>query len=429
MDVAGVSDARDAAQPGVPEVAGAGADLGARLGVGERAQVGKGEGAQPGVAEGAQPGRSDGLRVLVVNAGSSSLKLRLLDPADQPAGSVDLPAPRGIAEAEAVRNAMRGLGPVDAVGHRIVHGGTRFLGPVRVTEDVVRKLEALTDLAPLHQPKSLAALAAVSAALPGVPAVACFDTAFHAGIPAAASTYALPLEWRKRWDLRRFGFHGLSHSYVARRVTQLLGQPAAGLRLVSCHLGAGASLAAIQDGRSVDTTMGFTPLEGLVMATRSGSVDPGLVLWLEEHVGMPPAELAAALEYRSGLLGLAGESDMRALLAAEERGDGEAALAVAVYLHRLRAAVAAMAAAMGGLDAIAFTGGVGENSAPIRERTATGLAFLGVGVDPSADAGAGDREVTAAGARVRTFVIAAREDLQIAAEVRAVLGEPAAGER
>jgi acetate kinase len=413
-------------------------DAGERANAGERARPGEraepDERAQPGeqavpderaeADEHAEAGAGGGLRVLVVNAGSSSLKLRLLDPADHTVGSKDLPAPRGVAAAEAVRRALEGLGPVDAVGHRIVHGGTQFLGPVRITEAVVRKLEALTDLAPLHQPKSLAALAAVSAALPGVPAVACFDTAFHAGIPAAASTYALPLEWRKRWDLRRFGFHGLSHSYVARRVTQLLDRPAAGVRLVSCHLGAGASLAAVQDGHSVDTTMGFTPLDGLVMATRSGTVDPGLVLWLEEHVGMPPAELAAALEYRGGLLGLAGESDMRVVLATEERGDGEAALAVAVYLHRLRAAVAAMAAAMGGLDALAFTGGVGENSAPIRERAAQGLAFLGVGVDPSLDAGAGDREVTAAGARVRTFVIAAREDLQIAAEVRAVLSEP-----
>jgi len=367
-------------------------------------------------------GAAGGLRVLVVNAGSSSLKLRLIDGADQLGGSVDLPAPRGIAEDEAVRRAVEGLGPPDAVGHRIVHGGSQFLGPVRITDRVVRRLEALSDLAPLHQPKSLAALAAVSAALPDVPGVACFDTAFHAGIPAAASTYALPLEWRKRWDLRRFGFHGLSHSYVARRVAQLAGQPGE-LRLVSCHLGAGASLAAIVDGRSVDTTMGFTPLEGLVMATRSGSVDPGLVLWLEEHVGMPPAELAAALEYRGGLLALAGRSDMRAVLAAEERGDGEAALAIAVYLHRLRAAVAAMAAAMGGIDALAFTGGVGENSAPIRERAARDLAFLGVAVNSGSNAAVGDREITAAGARVRSFVVTAREDLQIAAEVRAVLGE------
>lgn len=368
-------------------------------------------------------GDEGGLRVLVVNAGSSSLKLRLLDSADRLAGSVDLPAPRGIADAEAVLSALVELGPAGAVGHRIVHGGSQFLGPVRITDQVVRQLEALSDLAPLHQPKSLAALAAVSAALPGVPAVACFDTAFHAGIPAAAATYALPLEWRRRWDLRRFGFHGLSHNYVARRVTQLAGRSAAGLRLVSCHLGAGASLAAIQDGRSVDTTMGFTPLEGLVMATRSGSVDPGLVLWLEEHVGMPPAELAAALEYRGGLLALAGQSDMRAVLAAEEQGDGEAALAVAVYLHRLRAAIGAMAAAMGGLDALAFTGGVGENSPPIRQRAAQSLAFLGVGVDADLNAAAGDREITAAGASVRTFVCEAREDLQIAAEVRAVLSE------
>ena len=374
-------------------------------------------------AAGADAGAAGRLRVLVVNAGSSSLKLRLLDGADRLAGSVDLPAPRGIAEREVVRRALEGLGPLDAVGHRIVHGGSQFLGPVRVTDEVVHRLEALSDLAPLHQPKSLAALAAVSAALPGVPAVACFDTAFHTGIPAAASTYALPREWRKRWDLRRFGFHGLSHSYVARRVTQLAGRPAAGLRLVSCHLGAGASLAAIQDGRSVDTTMGFTPLEGLVMATRSGSVDPGLVLWLEEHVGMLPAELATALEYRGGLLGLAGRSDMRAVLAAEEQGDSEAALAVAVYLHRLRAAIAAMAAAMGGLDALAFTGGVGENSAPIRQRAVQDLTFLGVDVDAELNAGTGDREISGAQSHVRTFVCEAREDLEIAAEVRAVLSD------
>jgi len=317
------------------------------------------------------------------------------------------------------------------VGHRIVHGATQFLGPVRVTDEVVRRLEALTDLAPLHQPKSLAALAAVSAALPDVPAVACFDTAFHAGMPPAAATFALPLEWRKRWDLRRFGFHGLSHAYVARRTAELLGR--ADLRIVSCHLGAGASLAAIRGGHSLDTTMGFTPLDGLVMATRSGGVDPGLVLWLEEHVGMPPAELAAALEYRSGLLALAGDSDLRNLLAAEITS-AEAALAVEVYLHRLRAAIAAMAAAMEGLDVLVFTGGVGENAAPIRERAARGLAFLGVAVDPELNADTrradddesrrprvDDREITAAGARVRTLVIAAREDLQIAAEVRTVL--------
>jgi acetate kinase len=362
-------------------------------------------------------------RILVVNAGSSSLKLRVLDAADELVASADLPAPRGAADAVAVTDAIRGLGAVDAVGHRIVHGGTAFSHPVRIDARVVARLEALTDLAPLHQPKSLAALAAVSAVLADVPAVGCFDTAFHASLPAAASTYALPPEWRKRWDLRRFGFHGLSHAYAARRACELLGVPAEGLRLVTCHLGAGASLAAVRDGRSVDTTMGFTPLEGIVMATRSGSVDPGLVVWLLEHAGMPPAELASTLEHRSGLLGLAGTADMREVLAGAAAGDAESRLALEVYVHRLRAAIAAMAAAMGGLDALLFTGGVGERSAAVRSLAAEGLGFLGVVLDPARNEAAGpeDREIGADGARVRTVVVAAREDLEIAHEVREVL--------
>ena len=210
----------------------------------------------------------------------------------------------------------------------------------------------------------------MNAVLPDVPAVACFDTAFHAGMPAAATTYAIPPEWRKRWALRKYGFHGLSHAYASRRAAEIVGRPVEELRIVTCHLGAGASLAAIRGGRSVDTTMGFTPLDGLVMATRSGSIDPGLVLWLVEHVRMPPAELAATLEHRSGLLGLAGTADMRAILAAEAAGDETATLALGVYLHRLRASIAAMVAALGGLDVLVFTGGVGENAPAIRERVA-----------------------------------------------------------
>ncbi len=372
--------------------------------------------------------QSQTVRILVVNAGSSSLKLRVLDPDDRIVGSADLPAPRGLADAAAVGTTVGGFGPVDAVGHRIVHGGTRYARPVRLDPEVVAHLRALTDLAPLHQPKSLAALAAVAAVLPDVPAVACFDTAFHAGMPAGASTYAIPSEWRKRWELRKYGFHGLSHAYASRRVGELLGRSLEGLRLVTCHLGAGASLAAVRDGRSVDTTMGFTPLDGLVMATRSGSIDPGLVLWLEEHVGMPPAELAATLEHRSGLLGLAGTADMRAILAAAGKGQRDAVLALDVYHHRLRAAIASMAAALGGLDALVFTGGVGENAPAVRERAARDLAFLGVAVDPDRNvAAAPDREIGAPGAAVRTYVIAAREDVQIAHEVRDVLGATAAG--
>ncbi len=363
-----------------------------------------------------------GDRILVVNAGSSSLKLRVLDGGDAIVASADLPAPRGTTDAVAVADAIRGFGPVGAVGHRIVHGGTQFSSPVLIDAAVVARLRALTDLAPLHQPKSLAALDVVTGVLPEVPAVACFDTAFHATLPAAASTYALPPEWRKRWDLRRYGFHGLSHAYASRRVTELLGRPADGLRLVTCHLGAGASLAAINDGRSVDTTMGFTPLEGLVMATRSGSVDPGLVLWLEEHAGTPPAELAATLEHRSGLLGLAGTADMRAIVDAAAAGNADARLALDVYVHRLRAGIAAMAASLGGIDALVFTGGVGEHAPTVRAMAAEQLGFLGIELDAARnDAGPDERDIGAQGARVRAFVIVAREDLQIAHEVRGVL--------
>jgi acetate kinase len=233
----------------------------------------------------------------------------------------------------------------------------------------------------------------------------------------------LPAEWRQRWTLRKYGFHGLSHAYVSRRAVELLGPGRAGLRVVSCHLGAGASLCAVLDGKSVDTTMGFTPLDGLVMATRSGSVDPGLVLWLESHAGTPSAELAATLEYRSGLLGLAGTADMREILSRAASGDQRSVLARDVYLHRLRGCVASMAAALGGMDVLVFTGGVGENSPEIRARAMDGLGFLGVRGDASVnDAGSGDREIGASDAPVRSLVISAREDLEIARQVRSVLG-------
>jgi acetate kinase len=369
-------------------------------------------------------GPSSGGPVLVVNAGSSSLKLRVLDADDTLTASADLPAPRGAADAAAVGQAIDRFGELAAVGHRIVHGGTRYREAVLLDDEVESDLRALTDLAPLHQPKSLAALAAVKAVRPDLPAVACFDTAFHAEMPATATTYAIPPEWRKRWALRKYGFHGLSHAYASRRAAGMVRRPLEELRIVTCHLGAGASLAAIQGGRSVDTTMGFTPLDGLVMATRSGSIDPGLVLWLEEHVHMPPAELAATLEHRSGLLGLAGTADMRAILAAEAEGDEAATLALGVYLHRLRASVAAMVAAIGGLDVLVFTGGVGENAPAIRARLAADLAWVGVAIDGEAnDAAQGDAEISAPGTAVRTLVIVAREDLEVVRQVRAVLSQ------
>jgi acetate kinase len=339
-----------------------------------------------------------GLRVLVVNAGSSSLKLSLLDHDD-----TLIAQPAGLAE-------LRELPAPDAIGHRVVHGGDDFTEPVRIDDEVEARIRALTDLAPLHQPKSLRGIDLIRGVLPGVPEVACFDTAFHAHLPAAAATYALPAGLREKYVLRRYGFHGLSHAYATRRVTELLG--AVPRRLVVCHLGAGASLCAVADGRSADTTMGFTPLEGLVMATRSGSVDPGLLLWLQERENLSPARLADMLEHESGLLALAGTADMR------EIHDG---LALDVYLHRLRAGIAAMAASLGGLDTLVFTGGVGEHAPAVRRRAAAGLGFLGVAVAPGR-ADTTDADISAPGAAVRTFVITAREDLEIVAAVRRILG-------
>jgi acetate kinase len=338
-------------------------------------------------------------RVLTVNAGSSSLKLALLDDdSDQPIAQTEIPAPRATLDVTRLHEAISGtLRGADVVAHRIVHGGSRFRQAVLVDADVRGELEELTALAPLHQPKSLAALDAVSAALPQVPAVACFDTAFHATLSASAATFALPDQWRERWGLRRYGFHGLSYAHVAREVAATLGDDR---RIVSCHLGSGASLCAIAGGLSVDTTMGFTPLDGLVMATRSGSVDPGLIIWLLEQTGISPGEMGSTLEHESGLTGLAGTGDMRQVLEARAAGDARAELAIGVYLHSLRAGVGAMAATLGGVDVIAFTGGVGENAAAIRAEAMTGLEFLAA----------------------REVCIHAREDLEMARQTRELLG-------
>jgi acetate kinase len=223
--------------------------------------------------------------------------------------------------------------------------------------------------------------------------------------------------------VRRYGFHGLSHAWIASHAPRLLGRPAAEVRIVSCHLGAGASLCAIAAGRSVDTTMGFTPLEGLVMATRSGTVDPGLILWLLERTGLAERELANALERQSGLLGLAGSADMRRVLERSAAGDPDSQTALDVYVHRLRAGIAAMAAALGGLDALVFTGGVGEGSSDIRAMAIAGLGFLGLAIDERRNADAsGDAEITGQDATVRTLVVHAREDLEIARQARAVVG-------
>ncbi len=312
---------------------------------------------------------------------------------------------------------------VDAIGHRVVHGGDRYREAVRIRGDVLDGIAELTSLAPLHQPRALAAVEAVRAVGPDVPGVACFDTAFHAELPAPAATYALPAPWRKRWPLRRYGFHGLSHAWAARRAAELLGRPPEELRLVSCHLGAGASLCAVRAGRSVDTTMGFTPLEGLVMATRAGSVDPGLVLWLLQQGGLDVDEVALGLEHDGGLAGLTGGSgDMRDVVAGVARGEPEPCLAFAVYVHRLRREIAAMVAALEGLDCLVFTGGVGEHQPVVRAAAVDGLGFLGLAIEPRRNAAtSGDCEISRPDATARTIVVSSREDLEIARQVRELL--------
>ena len=359
------------------------------------------------------------MRILVVNAGSSSVKLRVVDE-DVTATGSDLAALDGRPEtADELRAAIEAMGRVDAVGHRVVHGGTEFREAVRVDDRVVERLEALSELAPLHQPAAVAGLRAARKAMPDVPHIASFDTAFHARLPEAAATYALPRAWRERWPIRRYGFHGLSHAYAARRGAELLGRPAGELRLVTAHLGAGASLAAVAGGRSIDTTMGFTPLEGLVMATRSGSLDPGLVLWLLRRGGLSVDEVADGLEHHAGILGLGGTADMRDLLAAADAGSEAPRLARDVYVHRLRGGVAAMTAAMNGLDGLVFTGGVGENAPAIRRAVVEGLGFLSLAVDPERnETGTGDRVIGRAGTGPMTMVVASREELEIARQVR-----------
>jgi acetate kinase len=346
--------------------------------------------------------------VLVVNAGSTSLKLYRVSEG-----------------AHAER--MDGFDDVDASGldcvaHRVVHGGPRFRDPVVVDDGVRAELERLAPLAPLHNAPALRDLDAARARFPEIPHVAVFDTAFHATIPPAAATYAVPRRWREEWGVRRYGFHGLSVAWSVERAPGVVGLPAAGLRLVVCHLGGGSSVTAVAGGRSVDTTMGFSPNEGVPMATRSGSVDPGALVAVLRRSGMDADALDHALNEESGMRGLAGGDGLELELerrAAE--GDEAARLAVDVYVHRVAGAVASMAAAAGGLDALVFTAGIGERSAQVRTRVCGRLGFLGVTIDEERNGEDGDRDIAASGAAVRVAVIRAREELVAARAAREVM--------
>ncbi len=376
------------------------------------------------------------MKVLVLNAGSSSLKFSLTNTATRRheiRGSVEriglegpvlklggeetpvAAADHRAALVEVLRRIPRE--EVTAVGHRVVHGGG-FTASSLITEEVLGRLEAYSHLAPLHNPANIAGIRAALSALPEVPQVAVFDTAFHQTMPERAWRYAIPRELADEHGFRRYGFHGTSHRYVSQRLAELLGRPLEELRLIVLHLGNGASASAVSRGRSVDTSMGFTPMEGLVMGTRSGDVDPGLVLELARRLGVEKA--GELLNKQSGLLGLAGYQDLRDLHRAVAAGDAAAREALEVYTYRIKKYVGAYAAAMGGLEAIAFTAGVGENDPEVRRLSLEGLEFLGLELDPKANAAGGPR-ISRAGSRVEVWVVPTDEELAIALDTERVL--------
>jgi acetate kinase len=311
---------------------------------------------------------------------------------------------------------LENLAEINVVGHRVVHGGQDYQIPVRVTPEVKETINRLSTLAPAHNPANLEGIELMEQLLPNVPQIAVFDTAFHSHMPQNVSTYPLPYELLEQ-GIRRYGFHGISHQYCAYKAAQLLGKELAELRLITCHLGNGASLAAIRNSHSVDTTMGFTPIEGLMMGTRSGSVDPGILVHLLRQ-GYDAERLARMLNRESGLKGISGISgDLRQIMAAIEQGNSRAELAIGMYLHSLRRNMGAMLASLGGLDAVVFTGGVGENSATVRAGACEAFEFLGLKLDDVKNANSPkDADIATADSAVRVFIIQAQEDWAIASE-------------
>ena len=325
--------------------------------------------------------------------------------------------------------AARGLGRPDAIGHRIAHGGEKFAGPALIDNAVIDEIEALVPLAPLHNPAGLAGVRTARELWPDLPQVAVFDTSFHLANPPRASTYAVPKAWREA-GLRRFGFHGTSHRYVAKRAADAIGTPLRDLKLISLHLGNGASACAISLGESIDSSMGMTPLEGLVMGTRSGDVDPGIFAFLYRRLGLSIAQIEAALNEESGLKGLTGSSDLRNVEERASKGDADAQLAIELVAYRARKYIGGYAAAMGGLDAVVFTGGIGENSPSMRRRICDGLEFLGLKLDIDRNqsielADFAAPQVQAYGSRVQVLVTETAEQLMIAREVGTLLERPA----
>lgn len=373
-----------------------------------------------------------GLIVLAVNSGSSSLK-HLLAEVDA-SGAVGERISEGRVEARPARHPIHALldqlrekglaGRVEAVGHRVVHGGRRFTEPVRVDRKVLRELDRLSRLAPLHNPPAVDGMREAIGALPRLPQVAVFDTAFHAKMPDTGALYAVPVAWERRFGIRRYGFHGLAHRWMAERYAAICGRDLSRLRLITLQLGSGCSAAAIAGGRSVDTSMGLTPAEGLVMATRSGDVDPGLVEAVGRLARRSPNSVVADLNHRSGLLGVSGRSgDMRVLLQAAARGDRRAGTAVDVFTYRVRKYVGAYLAALGGADAIVFGGGIGEASPEVRRRILVGLGPLGVKLSARRNAAVRGKEgaISAGDSAVAVHVVPVDEEALICHDVAVLL--------
>lgn len=392
--------------------------------------------------------------VLVINAGSSSLKYQLVRPGsgeslatglverigldggrvkhatgqDEHTTGVDVPdhhAAFAVLQDQFTRHGpdLRQAAPM-AVGHRVVHGGSRFASTVLVDEEVLDTLRTLVPLAPLHNPGNIAGIAVAREAFPDLPQVAIFDTAFHQTMPAAAYTYAVPRAWREEHGVRRYGFHGTSHAYVARRAAELLDRPAEEVAVIVLHLGNGASAAAVLDGRSVDTTMGLTPLEGLVMGTRGGDLDPGIGGHLARTADLGIEDFDTALSKESGLLGLTGSSDFREVMSRRADGDEDAALAFDVVVHRLVRYLGALALVMGRLDAVAFTAGVGEHSAELRAAVLRRAGLLGIRLDESANGAAdGEARISTAESAVAAFVVPTNEEWEIARQAAELLAD------
>ena len=386
------------------------------------------------------------MNILVINAGSSSLKYQLFDMTTQEVRAKGLCERIGIdgkfkheangkkvtgdtpmaTHADAIRHltkmlldeeygVIKSMSEIDAVGHRVLHGGQKFSESVLVDEKVIAAIEECIPLGPLHNPANLMGIHACEEVMPGVPQVAVFDTAFHQSMPKSSYVYAIPYEYYEKYGVRRYGFHGTSHRYVSAKAIELLGGKAEGTKIITCHLGNGSSLAAVKDGKCFDTSMGLTPLEGVPMGTRSGSMDPAIVEFIANHDNLTPSETLTMLNKKSGVLGISGvSSDFRDLDEAAAAGNDRAQLALDIFAYNVKKYIGSYVAALGGADAIVFTAGVGENSAEMRAKITEGLEYLGIEIDQEKNAVRGTVDITGAGSKVKVFVIPTNEELVIA---------------